>query len=114
MALEREILDHYDEGRERERLTAAPSLELLRTQAILRRHLPAPPARILDVGGGAGVHAAWLAESGYRVHLVDPVPLHLEQAAAHGGFTTALGDARHLAEDDGSVDVTLVLGPSTT
>jgi SAM-dependent methyltransferase len=111
MPLEREILDHYDEGREQARLTAAPSLELLRTQAILRRHLPAPPARILDVGGGAGVHAAWLADAGYRVHLVDPVPLHLEQAAAHGGFTTALGDARELAEDDGSVDVALLLGP---
>jgi SAM-dependent methyltransferase len=111
MPLEREILAHYDEGREQARLTAAPSLELLRTQVILRRRLPAPPARVLDVGGGAGVHAAWLADAGYRVHLVDPVPLHLEQAAAHGGFTTALGDARELAEDDGSVDVTLLLGP---
>jgi len=111
MALERDILDHYDEGREQRRLTAAPSLELLRTQVILRRHLPAPPARILDVGGGAGVHAAWLADDGYRVHLVDPVPLHLEQAAEHGGFTTALGDARALPEDDGTVDATLLLGP---
>jgi SAM-dependent methyltransferase len=111
MALEREILDHYDEGREQPRLTAAPSLELLRTQVLLRRHLPPPPARVLDVGGGAGVHAAWLADAGYRVHLVDPVPLHLEQADAHGGFTTALGDARHLVEDDDTVDATLLLGP---
>src|SRR4051794_19864239 len=111
MALEPEILGHYEEGRERARLTSAPSLELLRTQVLLRRHLPPPPARVLDIGGGAGVHAAWLADDGYRVHLVDPVPLHVQQAAEHGGFSAALGDARELAEDDDTADATLLLGP---
>ncbi|MEU7900263.1 winged helix-turn-helix domain-containing protein [Nonomuraea sp. NPDC049152] len=33
-----------------------------------------PPARILDVGGGTGVRAQWLAADGYEVHPVDPVP----------------------------------------
>ncbi len=111
MVLEPEVLGHYEEGRERARLTTAPSLELIRTQVLLRRHLPPAPARVLDVGGGSGVHAAWLARDGYAVHLVDPVPLHVAQAAEHGTFTTALGDARQLAEDDDSVDATLLLGP---
>jgi len=35
----------------------------------------------VDVGGGAGIHAIPLAQRGYEVHLVDPVPLHVEQAA---------------------------------
>ena len=49
---------------------------------MLRRHLPGPPATVVDVGGGAGVHALWLSSLGYDVHLSDPVPLHVEQAKA--------------------------------
>src|SRR3712207_8247911 len=47
---------------------------------IFRRHLGDAPLRVLDVGGGEGVHAAWLAADGHDVHLVDPVPAHVEQA----------------------------------
>jgi SAM-dependent methyltransferase len=106
-----EILAHYAEGREHSRLTAGPSLELLRTRVLLERFLPDPPARILDVGGGSGVYASWLSGRGYQVHLIDPVPLHREQAQADGRFTVAAGDARSLAEDDGSYDAVLLLGP---
>jgi SAM-dependent methyltransferase len=46
------------------------------------------------------------------VHLVDPVPLHVEQArAAANGYTVALGDARSLYEPDASADAVLLLGP---
>lgn len=111
-ALPPEVLRYYAAGREHRRITAGPNrLELLRTQDILRRHLPPPPARVLDVGGGAGVHAAWLASSGYAVHVIDPVPLHVEQAQALGTVTAAIGDARELTEPDASYDATLLLGP---
>jgi 2-polyprenyl-3-methyl-5-hydroxy-6-metoxy-1,4-benzoquinol methylase len=40
---------------------------------------------VLDVGGGSGVHAQWLAAGGYPVHLVDPVPRHMAAAAALPG-----------------------------
>ena len=33
---------------------------------------------MIDVGGGTGVYALPLASRGYEVHLVDPVPLHVE------------------------------------
>ena len=99
MEIDAEILAHYGEGGEHARLTDEPSLELLRTRVLLKRFLPAPPARVLDVGGGTGVHAAWLSGLGYQVHLIDPVPLHCEQARADGRFTVATGDARSLAED---------------
>jgi SAM-dependent methyltransferase len=78
---------------------------------LLERFLPAPPARVLDVGGAAGVYASWLARRGYQVRLVDPVPLHIEQAATVGGFAAVLGDARDLAESDASYDAVLLLGP---
>jgi SAM-dependent methyltransferase len=115
MSVPPEILAHYAEGIERPRLTAAPSLELVRTQQLLGRCLPAPPARIVDVGGGPATYAEWLAALGYDVHMVDPVPLHVEQArtvAASGpGFTASLGDARALDGPDGSADAVLLLGP---
>jgi 2-polyprenyl-3-methyl-5-hydroxy-6-metoxy-1,4-benzoquinol methylase len=62
-------------------------LELLRTRELLLRQLPSPPAVVLDVGGGTGVHAAWLAGRGYRVHLVDVVPEHVRAVAEHGLVT---------------------------
>lgn len=113
-----EIRAYYERGEERDRLTAGgESLELVRTRELLRRSLPPAPADVLDVGGGAGVYAAWLAGDGYRVHLVDPVPLHVEQAAAAAAaqpthpFTAAIGDARALEAADTSYDAVSLLGP---
>jgi SAM-dependent methyltransferase len=106
-----EVLAYYHLGEEQGRLTNQPSLELVRTQVLLQRFLPSAPARVLDVGGAAGVYASWLARRGYQVHLVDPVPLHVEQAGVDGGFTAAVGDARHLDEADDSWDAVLLLGP---
>jgi SAM-dependent methyltransferase len=108
-----EILTHYGERTEQQRLLGGTSrLEFARTQIILRRFLPSPPARILDVGGGPGAYARWLTGAGYTVHLVDVVPEHVEQArAASNGYTVALGDARHLDAPDASADAVLLLGP---
>ncbi|GAB2900089.1 hypothetical protein GCM10022245_39190 [Streptomyces mayteni] len=91
--------------------SADGALELLRTQELLRRYLPEPPARVLDVGGGPGTHARWLIADGYGVHLVDPVPRHVDQAQQIAGCAAELGDARQLAAADGSYDVVLLLGP---
>ena len=107
-----EILAFYGEtADESKRLTASAdgALELLRTQELLRRHLPDAPASVLDVGGGTGVRARWLVEDGYAVHLVDPVPRHVHQAA--GVCTAELGDARALTGEDNSYDVVLLFGP---
>lgn len=112
------IQAYYDLGLEQERLasTGEGSLEWARTVDVLERFLPPAPARVLDVGGGPGAYAVWLAERGYDVHLIDPVPLHVEQASAAASespitFTAALGDARSLAEPEASADVVLMLGP---
>lgn len=107
------MLRHYEEQDEGARLfrSGHGRLELLRTRELLGRFLPSAPCRVLDVGGGTGVHASWLAGRGYDVHLVDPVPHHLETAARYGTFTVAQGDARDLAEPDRSVGAVLLLGP---
>jgi ubiquinone/menaquinone biosynthesis C-methylase UbiE len=113
------IESHYNTGYERSRLFpgGTPTLEFVRSLELLDRLLPAPPAQVLDVGGGPGTYAAPLARRGYHVHLVDPMPLHVEQAREAAGagpaaaFTAALGDARDLPAPAESQDAVLLFGP---
>jgi ubiquinone/menaquinone biosynthesis C-methylase UbiE len=116
--ISKEIESHYKQVREAERLSqGVGELERLRTQSILARYLPPVPATIFDVGGAAGVYAFPLSKRGYRVHLIDPVEKHLEQARAYVSASgvelasIALGDARHLDACDGSADAVLLFGP---
>ncbi len=114
-----EILSFYKNYDESNRLAAGVfQLEYARTQEILLRALPPPPAVILDAGGGPGVYSCWLAQRGYEVHLLDPVPSHLEQARERSaqqpehpvaGFT--LGEARQLDFADDRFDTVLLMGP---
>src|SRR5580704_13815988 len=46
----------------------------------LLEHLPAPPAPVLDVGGGAGHQSFPLALAGYEVTVLDPSPAMLDKA----------------------------------
>lgn len=46
----------------------------------LLEHLPAPPASVLDVGGGAGHQSFPLAQAGYDVTLLDPSAAMLAKA----------------------------------
>jgi ubiquinone/menaquinone biosynthesis C-methylase UbiE len=107
------MLEHYAGQDEGERLVRSGHgrLELVRTRELLARHLPQPPAKVLDVGGATGVHASWLADQGFHVHLLDPVPRHVAAATSKGGFTAELGDARALPVADSCADVVLMLGP---
>ena len=117
------ILSFYRQNRQRQesnRLTidARGQLEFVRTQEIITRYLPAPPAVVLDIGGGSGPYACWLAKAGYEVHLVDPVDLHIEQAKEasnqqpeHPIASISLGDARALRFSSMSADAVLLLGP---
>ena len=113
--LDEAVRRYYERGREAERLQGGfrtGPLEFARTKQLLERFLPAAPLDILDVGGGPGLYAAWLCERGDRVHVVDPIPLHVEQArAAHPRVTAEVGDARDLAQESGSADAVLLLGP---
>ena len=66
-----EVLRHYAMVDEGARITSGlGQLEFLRVQEIVRRFLPAGALAIADIGSATGVHAAWLAEDGHRVHLI--------------------------------------------
>src|SRR6266705_6060083 len=76
-----EVLEYYALGGEQGRLDEDYfPLERVRTQELILRRLPPAPAVVLDVGGGAGAYAFWLAELGYQVHLVDAAPRLIDEA----------------------------------
>ncbi len=113
-----DIVSHYSAGTESERLTAGIGLlERERILEILTRCLPEPPATFFDVGGGTGAYAFPLAERGYRVHLVDLTPLHIEQVrqrmlhAARPLVEARVGDARQLDSAGSTADGYLLFGP---
>jgi ubiquinone/menaquinone biosynthesis C-methylase UbiE len=118
VALDRDIQSYYALGAERGRLRGPGGrLEFVRTQELLARFLPPPPAIVADVGGGAGVYALPLAAAGYQVHLLDPIELHVEQALVQAReqrvplASARVGDARRLPYADASLDAALLLGP---
>src|ERR671912_243595 len=68
-------------------------------------------------GSGSGAYAVPLALAGYTVHVVDAMPLHVEQCrqAAAAAETTlgsaVVGDARALELETGGADAGLLFGP---
>jgi ubiquinone/menaquinone biosynthesis C-methylase UbiE len=115
-----EIVEYYEQtGVEMPRLAKGNGLlEYARTVELLERYLPPAPAVILDVGGGPGAYACWLARQGYEVHLIDTVPLHVEEARRASErqperpvASLTVGDARTLSQSDGSADAVLLFGP---
>lgn len=101
--------DLFDEQARLTTRSAQGPLEFERTQRLIREDVPAG-GRILDVGGGSGVHARALLDAGYDVALIDPVPLHVDRAR-DAGISAHVGDARMLDVADGAFDAAILLGP---
>ena len=115
---DRVIADYYERAPEEARLEQGPfQLEETRTRDLIQRYAPLPPGTVVDVGGAAGAYALWLAEAGYAVHLLDPVPRLVAEAqkrsaaAARPLVSCRVGDARALDVPAETVDVVLLLGP---
>jgi SAM-dependent methyltransferase len=113
------VAAHYASGYEADRLRQGPGqLDRERSRELLARFLPPAPATVLDVGGGPGGHACWLAARGYQVHLIDITPLHVElarQASARQPqaplASAETGDARSLPWADATADAVVLFGP---
>jgi len=113
------VAGHYASGYEATRLQLGEGkLERERSRELLRRFLPPAPAKILDVGGGPGGYACWLAKQDYEVHLVDISPLHVQlaqeasQAQPEAPLASAtVGDACSLSWNAETVDSVVLFGP---
>lgn len=117
------VRDYYAQFGEREwdRLMSSGdgAIEFALTCRSLQRQLP-ESGRILDIGGGPGRYAIWLAEHGYRVVLADLSPNllniareRIEEAGIAANIeSVSVADARNLAVwGDSSFDAVLALGP---
>lgn len=112
---------YYDDlGHEEwERLEMTPKhrLEFAHTTHYLENVLP-PSGHVLDVGGGPGRYALWLAERGYDVTMLEPSERQREIArekldeGGHHDVTVRDGDVRDIDVADDAADATLCLsGP---
>jgi SAM-dependent methyltransferase len=114
-----EILEYYAAGVEEQRLQRGIGrLELARTQELLLRLLPPPPAVVYDVGGGTGVYSFWLAGLDYTVHLFELSPANVAAALqrnARPGEPRLAGihhaDGRSLGCAPESAGAVMVMGP---
>jgi SAM-dependent methyltransferase len=110
---------YYDQEsfHEWERFDRHPT-EFAVTRRMIQETLPPAPARILDIGGGPGRYAIWLAGQGYSVTLLDlskqNLMLATEKSAEAGVAFEAMahGNALDLsAYPDESFDAVLLMGP---
>ncbi len=110
------IRDYYDAtvADEWGRIDNRP--EFLITRRFIERYVK-PGDKVLDIGGGPGRYALWLAAKGCDVTLLDLSSANVrfahEKAAELGlPLTAAIGDARAASEVvDGTFDCVLLMGP---
>ncbi len=88
------------------------------TLRALKDYLPAPPAQLLDCGGGPGRYAIELARQGYTVTLFDlsRINLSFARTQAYAANVTLAAYEHGTATDlnrfaDNSFDIVLLLGP---
>ena len=113
-----EIIQHYTEAQDEEARLAdgIGRWEYERTIALISRYL-GQKQTVVDVGGGTGVYALWIAERGHDVHVVDLVPRHVEmvrdKASARSLIlgSASIGDAVALSFPDAFADLVLLMGP---
>lgn len=118
-SLSGEIARYYDLQTEEEwKRLARHRTEFTVTLRALADHLPPPPARLLDCGGGPGRYAIEMARRGYDVTLFDLSAGNLQLAqekAAEAGVTLAAieqGTATDLARfPEAAFDAVLLMGP---
>jgi len=117
MLISKQLEEFYKNAAEEKRLTyGLGPLELERNQELIVRFLAEKGGTVLDIGGGPGVYAEWLAGLGYKVFLVDPVGKHVQQAQKRSAklkkpFKAILGEARSLGFEDSSADLVILHGP---
>ena len=76
--------------------------------ALLRRYLPAAPARILDVGCGLGWYGRHLLAEGYAWHGLEVKPSDCDFLAA-AGLPHTRGDGKGLPFADASHDAAMLI-----
>lgn len=106
----------YNKASEEERLSRGMGIfEFERIRQLISRYLHST-SQIVDVGGGTGKYAEWLAREGHKVCLIEPVDKHLRIAQERSErlrnkFKVLKGAAAELPFPDRFADVVILHGP---
>ncbi len=111
------ISDFYNQASEERRLnTIMGGYEFERVKQLIQKYILKEPSTILDIGGGTGKYAEWLALQNHEVHLVDPILKHIKKAESRAKqlknpFFFKQGNAQRLAYPDDFADLVIMHGP---
>lgn len=98
--ISKELDDFYNKASEETRLEKGMGIfEFERIKELIEQHISKPNSTIIDIGGGTGKYAEWLAKNGHTVHLVEPVLKHIKLAENRAKklkkpFSVAIGEAK--------------------
>ncbi|WP_343329262.1 class I SAM-dependent methyltransferase [Polaribacter staleyi] len=115
--ISKELDDFYNKASEETRLEKGMGIfEFERIKELIQQHISKPNNTIIDVGGGTGKYAEWLAKNNHTVHLVEPVLKHIKLAEKRAKklkkpFTVTIGEAQKLPFKDNSADLVILHGP---
>jgi SAM-dependent methyltransferase len=115
--ISKELEDFYNKASEETRLENGMGIfEFERIKELISLHISKPNATIIDVGGGTGKYAEWLAKKNHIVHLIEPVPKHVQLAKKRAKklknpFSVTIGEAKKLPFKDQFADLVILHGP---
>ena len=115
--ISRNIAVFYNKASEETRLEKGMGVfEFERIKSLIEKYLSTSSSKIIDVGGGTGKYAEWLAKKGHEVHLVEPVAKHLQLAENRtkklkNKFSVHLGESRKLNFKNNYADLIILHGP---
>ncbi|WP_300026912.1 bifunctional 2-polyprenyl-6-hydroxyphenol methylase/3-demethylubiquinol 3-O-methyltransferase UbiG [uncultured Maribacter sp.] len=113
----RNIEAFYTRASEETRLEKGMGIfEFERIKSLIEKYLSNTSSKIIDVGGGTGKYAEWLAKKGHLVHLVEPVAKHLHIAENRAKklknkFKVHFGESRNLDFPNNYADLIILHGP---
>ncbi len=115
--ISKQLREFYEVSSEEKRLEGGlGTLEFSRNKTLISKYITNPNSIILDIGGGTGKYAKWLAKKGHQVNLIDPIEKHINRASKRAAklekpFTVELGESRNLPFANNMADLVILHGP---
>jgi len=115
--ISRNIEAFYNKASEETRLNKGMGIfEFERVKYLIEKYIQNSSSIIIDVGGGTGKYAEWLAKKEHQVHLVEPVAKHLKTAQERANklknkFSVHEGIAQKLEFKNNFADLIILHGP---
>ncbi|MBE8719636.1 class I SAM-dependent methyltransferase [Sphingobacterium pedocola] len=115
--ISRDIEIFYERASEETRLDKGMGIfEFERIKSLIEKYISSPSITIIDVGGGTGKYSEWLSLKGHRVHLIEPVQKHVDQAIQRANklknkYTVQQGESKKMPFPDNHADLVILHGP---